>query len=43
NEDTAGAGIGSMTRERWQKLIDQLHGLGDIPEAISPDDCFRKI
>ncbi|MFM2124681.1 MAG: hypothetical protein RL328_1132, partial [Acidobacteriota bacterium] len=40
NEDTAGAGIGSMTRERWQKLIDQLHGLGDIPEAISPDDCF---
>lgn len=43
NEDTQGMGLGSMTRERWQKLIDQLHGLGDIPEAIPPDDCFRKI
>ena len=43
NEDTQGIDIGSMTRERWQKLIEQLHGLGDIPEAISPDDCFRKV
>jgi NitT/TauT family transport system substrate-binding protein len=43
NEDTASAGLGSMKRERWEKLIDQLHGLGDIPEKISPDDCFRKV
>ena len=41
NDDTTAAGIGSMTRERWEKLIGQLHGLGDIPEAISPDDCFK--
>lgn len=43
NEDTQGNGLGSMTRERWQKLIDQLYGLGDIPQQISPDDCFRKV
>lgn len=43
NEDTAGMGLGSMTRERWEKLIGQLHGLGDIPNAISPDDCFRVV
>lgn len=41
NETTASAGIGSMTRERWEKLIGQLEGLGDIPEAILPDDCFK--
>ena len=43
NEDTANAGLGSMTRERWAKLIGQLNGLGDIPEAISPDDCFKVV
>jgi NitT/TauT family transport system substrate-binding protein len=43
NDDTANAGLGSMTRERWEKLIGQLNGLGDIPEAISPDDCFRAV
>jgi NitT/TauT family transport system substrate-binding protein len=43
NDDTAASGIGSMTRERWEKLIGQLHGLGDIPQPISPDDCFRKM
>jgi NitT/TauT family transport system substrate-binding protein len=43
NEDTANAGLGSMTRERWEKLIGQLYGLGDIPELISPDDCFRAV
>ncbi len=43
NEDTANAGLGSMTRERWAKLIGQLNGLGDIPEAISPDDCFKTV
>lgn len=42
-EDTAQIGLGGMTRERWEKLIQQLHGLGDIPEPISPDDCFRKL
>ncbi len=43
NDDTLNAGLGSMTRERWEKLIGQLQGLGDIPAAISPDDCFRVV
>jgi NitT/TauT family transport system substrate-binding protein len=43
NDDTANAGLGSMTRERWAKLIGQLTGLGDIPMAISADDCFRAV
>lgn len=43
NDDTAARGLGSMTRERWQKLIGQLQGLGDIPNAISPDECFKAV
>ena len=43
NDETAANGLGSMTRERWEKLIGQLHGLGDIEKPISPDDCFRKM
>ncbi|MEO8096652.1 MAG: ABC transporter substrate-binding protein [Acidobacteriota bacterium] len=43
NDETDAAGLGSMKRERWEKLIGQLHGLGDIPEAISPDDCFKVV
>jgi hypothetical protein len=43
NEDTFNAGLGSMTRDRWEKLIGQLYGLGDIPAVISPDDCFRAV
>ena len=43
NEDTANAGLGSMTRERWEKLIGQLHGLGDIPAVIPAADCFRAV
>lgn len=41
NEDTANAGLGSMTKERWEKLIGQLEGLGDIPAAIPAAECFR--
>ncbi|MEO5922557.1 MAG: ABC transporter substrate-binding protein [Bryobacteraceae bacterium] len=43
NDDTANAGLGSMTRERWEKLIGQLNGLGDIPAVIPADDCFRAV
>jgi NitT/TauT family transport system substrate-binding protein len=43
NDDTATRGLGSMTRERWEKLIGQLQGLGDIPNAIPPEDCFRAV
>jgi NitT/TauT family transport system substrate-binding protein len=43
NDDTATRGLGSMTKERWAKLIGQLQGLGDIPNAISPDECFKAV
>jgi NitT/TauT family transport system substrate-binding protein len=34
-------GLGAMSRERWETLIGQLRDLGDIPQAIPPEDCFR--
>lgn len=43
NDETAVRGLGSMTRERWGKLIGQLQGLGDIPGAIPPEECFRAV
>ena len=40
-EETARAGLGVMTAERWTSLISQLAGLGDIPHAFPAQDCFR--
>lgn len=34
------APLGSMTRERWQKLADQLVEMKVIEKPISPDECF---
>jgi len=38
-----GKPLGSMTAERWEKLIGQLAGLGDIKEAMPATDCFRNV
>ena len=35
------AELGAMTAERWTTLIGQLAELGDIPQAIPAQDCFR--
>jgi NitT/TauT family transport system substrate-binding protein len=35
--------LGSMTAERWTTLIGQLAELGDIPQAIGAQDCFRNL
>ena len=35
--------LGSMTQERWEKLIGQLAGLGDIAQPIPAADCFRNV
>jgi NitT/TauT family transport system substrate-binding protein len=35
--------LGGMTAERWTKLIGQLAELGDIPQAIPAQDCFRNL
>ena len=35
--------LGSMTAERWEKLIGQLAGLGDIDNPMPPAECFRSL
>ncbi len=36
-----GTGLGTMTTERWDTLISQLKELGDIPQTIPAQECFR--
>ena len=42
-DDARANGLGSMTPERWDKLIGQLYGLGDIAAPIPAGDCFRTL
>lgn len=42
-EEIQGKPLGSMTAERWDKLIGQLAGLGDIDEAMPASECFRNL
>ena len=35
------ADLGSMTAARWETLIAQLKDLGDIPQTIPAEQCFR--
>ena len=35
--------LGSMTAERWTTLIGQLKDLGDIPQTMAAQDCFRTL
>jgi len=35
--------LGSMTAERWTTLIGQLADLGDIPQVMPAQDCFRNL
>jgi len=37
------AQLGAMTAERWTTLIGQLKDLGDIPQAMPAQDCFRTL
>jgi NitT/TauT family transport system substrate-binding protein len=34
-------GLGTMSRERWETLISQLKELGDIPQTLPAEECFR--
>jgi NitT/TauT family transport system substrate-binding protein len=43
NDETRRNGLGTMSRERWQTLIAQLKDLGDIQQAMAPDDCLRTL
>jgi NitT/TauT family transport system substrate-binding protein len=40
-EATRRDGLGTMSRERWETLIGQLMGLGDIQQTMPAEDCFR--
>jgi NitT/TauT family transport system substrate-binding protein len=35
--------LGTMTAARWETLIAQLKDLGDIPQTIPADQCFRTL
>ena len=35
--------LGAMTAERWTTLIGQLAELGDIPQTMPAQDCFRNL
>jgi NitT/TauT family transport system substrate-binding protein len=38
--ETGSAPLGSMTRERWSTLADQLRDLGLIEKPVDPTSCF---
>ena len=42
-DETRRNGLGSMTKERWEKLIAQLKEIGDIQNAPAAEDCFRAL
>lgn len=42
-EQTRAHGLGSMTRERWQTLAQQLVDLGVIKNAPPPEACFVEV
>jgi NitT/TauT family transport system substrate-binding protein len=37
------AGLGTMTAQRWEDLIAQLKDVGNIPQIIPAQDCFRSL
>jgi NitT/TauT family transport system substrate-binding protein len=39
-DETRRAGLGTMTRERWQTLAQQLLDLKVIDKALPPEECF---
>jgi NitT/TauT family transport system substrate-binding protein len=42
-DETNKLGVGAMTTERWQTLIDQLADLKVIEKKPAPSDCFTEI
>jgi NitT/TauT family transport system substrate-binding protein len=42
-DDTRRDGLGSMTKQRWETLVQQLKDLGDIPQATPAEECFRTV
>jgi NitT/TauT family transport system substrate-binding protein len=42
-DETRRNGLGSMTKDRWETLIAQLKGLGDIQKTPAAEDCYRAL
>jgi NitT/TauT family transport system substrate-binding protein len=40
-DEVGASGIGTMTAQRWERLIGQLYGLGDISRTIPASECYR--
>ena len=43
NDQTRRDGLGTMNKDRWKTLIEQLMELGDIPAMIPAEECFRNL
>ena len=42
-DETRRNGLGAMTGNRWETLIAQLKGLGDIQKEPAATDCYRQL
>jgi NitT/TauT family transport system substrate-binding protein len=42
-EETRRNGLGSMSKQRWETLIAQLSGLGDIRKPLDAGECYRTL
>jgi NitT/TauT family transport system substrate-binding protein len=42
-DETRTSGLGFMTLARWETLVMQLKDLGDIPQAVVAQDCFKLV
>jgi NitT/TauT family transport system substrate-binding protein len=42
-EETKHSGLGYMTAARWEMLVAQLKELGDIPQTVTAQDCFKLV
>jgi NitT/TauT family transport system substrate-binding protein len=41
--DATRGGLGTMSKQRWQTLVQQLKDLGGIPQAIPAEECFESV
>jgi NitT/TauT family transport system substrate-binding protein len=42
-EETKHSGLGIMTAARWEMLAAQLKELGDIPQTVAAQECFKLV
>ena len=42
-DETKHSGLGIMTAARWDMLVAQLKELGDIPQTVAAQECFKLV